>query len=123
LSCSNPDQSRARRVFTTAILACLVCVFCATGTPAEPLTPFANLPPDVQSKFAQLAAILAAQIQSGQLTEEQIRSGINQGDAPGMIRSLGPDAARLLQEIAEALKARYTDDELGAILGGLMGAR
>jgi hypothetical protein len=37
-----------------------------------------------------------------------------------MIRSLGPDAAQLLQDIAAGLKGRYTEDELSIMLSGLI---
>ena len=37
-----------------------------------------------------------------------------------MIRSLGPDAAQLLQEVATGLKGRYIEDELSMMLGGLI---
>jgi len=40
-----------------------------------------------------------------------------------MIRGLGPQAAQLLQDIASGFKLRYTEDELSAILGGLIQAK
>jgi hypothetical protein len=45
------------------------------------------------------------------------------GDAAEMIRGLGPKAAQLLQDIASGFKMRYTEEELSAILGGLISAK
>jgi len=45
---------------------------------------------------------------------------LQSGDVSAMIRSLGPDAAQLLQEVATGLKGRYTEDELSMMLGGLI---
>lgn len=87
---------------------------------AEPLYPFRDQPPEVQAKMQRLTEILAQSIKEGRLSDAQIRSQLNGGDAPAMIRSLGPEAATLLQEITEAFKGKYTEDELSAILGGLL---
>ena len=40
-----------------------------------------------------------------------------------MIKSLGPEAAQLLQEIAAGFKGKYTEEELNMILGGLIGVK
>lgn len=45
------------------------------------------------------------------------------GDAPTLIRSLGPEAAQLLQDIAAGFKGKHTEEELNLILGGLIGAK
>ncbi len=90
---------------------------------AEPLYPFRDLPPEVRAKMQRLTEILAQSIKEGRLSDAQIRSQLNGGDAPAMIRSLGPEAAKLLQEIAQDFKGKYTEDELGIILSGLLEAK
>ncbi len=40
-----------------------------------------------------------------------------------MLRSLSQEAAALLQDIATALKGRYTEEQLAVILGGLLEAK
>ena len=82
-----------------------------------------DLPPDLQGKIAQLGQVLGEAIQDGRLTDSQVQAALKAGDAAAMIRGLGPQAAQLLQDIASGLKIRYTEDELGAILGGLIQAQ
>jgi hypothetical protein len=87
------------------------------------MNPLRDLPPDVQVKMSKLAEILAGAIQSGRLNESQIQTALNSGDAPAIIRSLGPEAAQLLQDIAAGFKGKYSEEELNMILGGLIGAK
>jgi hypothetical protein len=82
-----------------------------------------DLPPDIQVKITQLGQVLAGAIQDGRLTDAQIKAALNSGDAAAMIRGLGPQAAQLLQDIASGFKTRYTEDELSALLGGLIQAK
>ena len=97
-------------------------LFCVSVALAEPGTGnlLGDLPGDVQVKIAQLAQILSGAIQGGQLSDVQIKATLQSGDVSAMIRSLGPDAAQLLQEVATGLKGRYTEDELSIMLGGLI---
>jgi hypothetical protein len=101
-------------------VAMLLCASVAFAEAAGTANPLGDLPTDVQLKIVQLGQILAGAIQDGRLTAAQIQAALNSGDAPAMIRSLGPQAAQLLQDVAVGLKGRYTEDELNAILGGLM---
>ena len=87
------------------------------------MNPLRDMPLDVQAKMAQLAQILSEAIQSGRLSDAQIQANLNGGDAPAMIKSLGPEATQLLQEIAAGLKGKYTEEELSMLLGGLIGAK
>jgi hypothetical protein len=98
----------------------LLCASIAFAEGAGAANPLGDLPSDVQLKIAQLGQILAGAVQDGRLTDAQIYAALSSGDAPAMIRSLGPQAAQLLQDIAAGFKGRYTEDELNAILGGLM---
>ena len=89
---------------------------------AEPgkVNPLGDLPGDVQVKIAQLAKILSGAIQGGQLSDGQIKATLQSGDVSAMMRSLGPEAPQLLQDVAAGLKGRYTEDELSIMLGGLI---
>jgi len=100
----------------------LCCVSVAFAEPAK-VNPLGDLPADVQVKITQLAKILSGAIQGGKLSDGQIKATVNSGDVSGMIRSLGPDAAQLLQDVAAGLKGRYTEDELSIMLGGLIQER
>lgn len=111
---------------TKASLVCIGMFLCMSVAFAEPpatINPLRDLPPDVQAKMSKLAGILAEALQSGRLSESQIQTTLNSGDAPALIRSLGPEAAQLLQDIAAGLKGKYTEEELNMILGGLIGAK
>ena len=107
---------------TRPIIASLGVLFCVSVALAEPGTgnPLGDLPGDVQVKIAQLAQILSGAIQGGQLSDGQIKATLQSGDVSAMIRSLGPDAAQLLQDVSAGLKGRYTEDELSIMLGGLI---
>ena len=82
-----------------------------------------DLSPDLQVKVAQLGQVLGEALQDGRLTDAQIQTALKTGDATAMIRGLGPQAIHLLQDIASDLKIRYTEEELSAILGGLIRAK
>ena len=101
----------------------MLCVSVAFAEPPATMNPLSGLPSDVQVKITQLARILAGAIQSGRLSDAQVKAAVNSGDAPAMIRSLGPEAAQLLQDIAAGFKGKYTEKELNTILGGLIGAK
>jgi len=101
----------------------LLCVTMALAEPPATISPLQDLPPDVQAKMARLAQILVEAVQSGRLSDAQIQASLNGGDAPAMIRSLGPEAAQLLQDIAAGFKQKYSEDELYMVLGGLLGAK
>lgn len=104
-------------------MSVLLSAAVALAEPPATMSPLRNLPPEVQAKMAQLAQVLAGAIQSGQLSDAKLQAAMNSGDAPALIRSLGPEAAQLLQDIAAGFKAKYTDEELSLILGGLLGAK
>ncbi len=111
---------------TRASLVCMGMLLCASVAVAEPpatVSPLRDLPPDVQVKMSKLAEILAGALQSGRLSDSQIQTALNSGDAPALIRSLGMEAAQLLQDIAAGFKGKYTDEELNVIVGGLIGAK
>ena len=109
-----------------SIIVCVSVLLCAAVTFAElpaTMSPLRDLPPEMQVKMAQLAQVLADAVQRGQLTEAKLHAALTGGDAPALIRSLGPEAAQLLQDIAAGLKGKYTEEELNLLLGGLIGAK
>lgn len=109
-----------------ALAACVSVLLFAAVAFAEPpatISPLGDLPRDMQVKMARLAQILAGAVQSGRLSDATIQSAMNGGDAPALIRSLGPEAAQLLQDIAAGFKGKYADEELNLLLGGLIGAK
>lgn len=109
-----------------SIVICVSVLLCAVVAFADPpatMSPLRDLPPEMQVKMAQLAQVLAGAIQRGQLSDAKIQAALTDGDAPALIRSLGPEAAQLLQDISAGFKGKYTEEELNLILGGLIGAK
>ena len=109
----------------TIIMSASVLLWAAVACAEPPATmfPLRDLPSDVQAKIAQLAQLLAGAVQSGRLSDAQIQAALNGGDATALVRSLGPEAAQLLQDIAAGFKEKYTEEELNLILGGLIGVK
>ena len=108
---------------TRAIIAGIGVLFCASvafAAPPDKVDPLRDLPPDVQGKIVQLAQVVAGAIQGGQLSEAQIKAALNSGDSLAMVRSLGPEASQLLQDIVAGFRGKYSEDELNMILGGLI---
>jgi hypothetical protein len=106
-----------------ACVSVLLFTAIALAEPPATISPLGDLPQGTQVKMARLAQILAGAIQSGRLSDATIQSAMASGDAPALIRSLGPEAAQLLQDIAAGLKRKYADEELSLLLGGLIGAK
>ena len=105
---------------TIAGLGIFFCMSVAFAEVAATSNQLGDLPPDLQLKIAQLGQVLGKAIQDGRLTDAQIQAALTSGDAAAMIRGLGPQAGQLLQDIASGFKLRYTEEELSAILGGLI---
>lgn len=102
-----------------ASVALIVCAAVAVAEPTSTANLLRDLPPDVLAKIAELAQLFSDAIRNGQLTDAQIKATLNTGDVEALIRTLGPDAARLLQDITTGLKANYSDEQLHQLLGGL----
>src|SRR5437773_8129923 len=110
------------RVITICSVLFLSAVM-AYAEQTETFQPLRDLPPQVQTDMARLAEILSSAIKSGRLSDAQVQAALNSGDAPAMIRGLGPEAAGLLQDISGGFKEKYTDEELNMILAGLIGSK
>jgi hypothetical protein len=102
-----------------ASVALIVCAAVAVAEPTSTANLLRDLPPDDLAKIAELAQLFSDAIRNGQLTDAQIKATLNTGDVEALIRTLGPDAARLLQDITTGLKANYSDEQLHQLLGGL----
>jgi hypothetical protein len=81
------------------------------------------LPPDLHNKLEQLAQLLDQQIKSGKLTDAQIQHELMSGHLEQTIRSLGPEATQLFDEIQSDMKNGKGpgEDALMPLLGGIGG--
>ena len=114
-------------------IAIAVTLFAATpalAQSAEDPTPPANaagilnsLPPDRNEKLQQLSELLDQSIKEGKITEAQIQQELTSGHLEQTIRSLGPEANQLLDEIHSDMKngTGPGEDALMPLLGGLSG--
>ncbi len=82
-----------------------------------------SLPPDLYKKLQQLSQLMDQSIKSGRLTEAQIRQQLMSGRLEQTIRSLGPEADRLFDEISGDMRTGKGPGEeaLLPLLGGLSG--
>ncbi|HKN87802.1 MAG TPA: hypothetical protein VJV04_13150 [Nitrospiraceae bacterium] len=78
--------------------------------------------PDLLSKIRALALILQKKMADGQITGGTLQQELQGGDASAVIRGLGPDANRLLEEIKASLQSSYSEESLSLLLQALTGA-
>ena len=117
----------------TPWLAIAVTLFAATpalAQSAEDPTPPADaagilnsLPPELHKKFQELSELLDQNIKAGKITDAQIQQQLASGRLEQTIRSLGPEANQLLDEIHSDMKNGNGPgkDALMPLLGGLSG--
>jgi hypothetical protein len=74
------------------------------GGQQEAITMFNNLPPDLYAKMKALAQMLDDSIKAGQLTDAEVQQELTSGGLGSKLRSLNPEAGRLLAEISDAMK-------------------
>ena len=81
------------------------------------------LPPDLHKKLQQLSELLDQNIKAGKITDAQIQQQLTSGHLEQTIRSLGPEANQLFDEIHSDMKNGKGPDEdaLLPLLGGLSG--
>ncbi len=81
------------------------------------------LPPDLYKKLQQLSQLLDHNIKVGRLTEAQIQQELMSGHLEQTIRSLGPEANQLFDEIhSDMMTGKGPGEEaLIPLLGGLTG--
>ena len=84
-----------------------------------------SLPPDLHKKLQQLSQLLDQNIKAGRLTEAQVQQEFMSGRLEQTIRSLGPEANQLFEEINTDMKNGKGpgEDALAPLLGGLGGVR
>ena len=111
-----------------------LAVICIAGTPAlaqstgsEPPVDAAgilnSLPPELHKKLQQLSELLDENIKAGKITDAQIQQLLMSGRLERAIRSLGPEANQLFDELnAEMKNGKGPGEEaLAPLLGGLNG--
>ena len=117
----------------TLWIAIVLSLFVATPALAQSAkdpTPPANaadvlnaLPPELHKKLQQLSELLDQNIKAGKITDAQIQQQLTSGGLERTIRSLGPDANQLFDEINADMKNGKGPGEeaLLPLLGGLGG--
>jgi hypothetical protein len=82
-----------------------------------------SLPPDLHQKLQQLSQLIDRNIKAGTLTEAQVQRELMLGHLEQTVRSLGPEANQLFEEIKTDMKNGKGpgEDALAPLLGGLSG--
>ena len=82
-----------------------------------------SLPPELHKKLQQLSALLDQNIKAGKITDAQVQQQLMSGGLERTIRSLGPEANQLFDEINADMKNGKGPGEeaLAPLLGGLSG--
>ena len=82
-----------------------------------------SLPPDLHKKLQQLSQLIDRNIKADTLTEEHVKRELMLGRLEQTIRSLGPEANQLFEEIKTEMKngKGSGEDVLAPLLGGLGG--
>lgn len=82
-----------------------------------------SLPPELQKKLQQLSELLDQNIKEGKITDAQIQQQLMSGGLERTIRSLGPEANQLFDEINADMKNGKGPggEALAPLLGGLSG--
>ena len=79
------------------------------------------LPPDVYAKLQKLSLLIDQNIKAGKITDAQIQAELMSGHLEQTIRSLGPEATQLMDEITNDIRNGKGPGEeaLVPLLGGL----
>ena len=82
-----------------------------------------SLPPNLHQKLQQLSQLIDRNIKANTLTEAQVQRELMLGRLEQTIRSLGPEANQLFEEIKTDMKNGKGpgEDALAPLLGGLGG--
>jgi hypothetical protein len=112
-----------------SIAICLIAVapVSAQSTEGRPSDDAAgvltSLPPDLHKKLQQLSQLIDQNIKAGKLSEAQVQQELMSGRLEQTIRSLGPEANQLFDEIKADMKNGKGPGEeaLIPLLGGLGG--
>lgn len=75
------------------------------GHPSDSAAGILNsLPPDLHNKLQQLSQLIDRNIKAGKITEAQVQQELLSGRLEQTIRSLGPEANQLFDEIKTDMK-------------------
>lgn len=94
------------------------------GHPSDNTAEILNsLPPDLHNKLQQLSQLIDRNIKAGNITEAQVQQHLLSDRLEQTIRSLGPEANQLFDEIKTDMKNGKGpgEDALVPLLGGLGG--
>ena len=82
-----------------------------------------SLPPELHKKLQQLSELLDQNIKAGKITDAQVQQQLLSGGLERTIRSLGPEANQLFDEIQADMKDGNGPgkEALAPLLGGLSG--
>jgi hypothetical protein len=82
-----------------------------------------SLPPDLHKKLKQRSQLIDQNIKAGRLSEAQVQQELMSGRLEQTLRSLGPEANQLFDEIKTDMKNGKGpgEDALVPLLGGLGG--
>ena len=91
--------------------------------PDNPAAVLNSLPPDLHNKLQQLSQLIDRNIKAGKITDAQVQQELLSGRFEQTIRSLGPEANQLFDEIKTDMKNGKGpgEDALIPLLGGLGG--
>ena len=80
-----------------------------------------RLPPDMYAKIQALAQLLDQSIREGKLSEADVQRELMSGHLGDRLKSVNPEAGRLLDELSEAMKEGKGPgpESLMPLLGGL----
>lgn len=115
----------------SALLTIACCVLLYTAAHAQ-MAPGSHPPasaagildalsPEVLAKVQQLALMLQQNINEGKITDAQIQRELMSGNLEQTIKSINPEASRLLDDINASMKNSPSAEHLPDLLGGLTG--
>ncbi|WP_447980414.1 hypothetical protein [Candidatus Nitrospira bockiana] len=81
---------------------------------------FGMMSPALVAQIQQLAELLQQRMAEGKLDDAQIQTELQQGNLAAVIRELGPESTALLDQIKATLQSQHSEDELNAMLQGLL---
>ena len=93
------------------------------GLPSDASGSLNSLPPDLHKKLQQLSELLDENIKAGKISDALIQKQLMSGGLERTIRSLGPEANQLFDEINADMKNGKGpgEEDLAPLLGGLSG--
>lgn len=118
------DHARCLIIIVSLLAVAPAWAQSTQGDPSDNAVGVLNsLPPDLQKKLQQLSQLIDRNIKTGTLTEAQVQQELMSGHLEQTVRSLGPEANQLFEEITADMKNGKApgEDALAPLLGGLGG--